>query len=129
MPEPIRRGFIRAVYVWETLGHPGGASCEMRDRSPMADRSNLWRSRTIHTRRFGQRRKLTSLTGGKAVGHYKSNVRDIEFNLFEVFHLDEILCGAEFGHLDGDTVRTMLAEAARQAEGPLADPFADVSFS
>ncbi|WP_433725470.1 acyl-CoA dehydrogenase [Nocardia sp. CA-129566] len=59
------------------------------------------------------------------MGHYKSNVRDLEFNLFEVLGLDTILGTGDFGDLDGDTVRSMLAEAARQAEGPLAESFAD----
>ncbi|MEV6360555.1 acyl-CoA dehydrogenase [Nocardia asteroides] len=59
------------------------------------------------------------------MGHYKSNVKDLQFNLFEVFGLDEILRGGTFGELDGDTVRTMLVEAARLAEGSVAESFAD----
>jgi alkylation response protein AidB-like acyl-CoA dehydrogenase len=58
------------------------------------------------------------------MSHYKSNVRDIEFNLFETMKLDEILATGAFGDLDGDTVRVMLSEAARLAEGPVAAPFA-----
>src|ERR1700759_527375 len=59
------------------------------------------------------------------MGHYKSNVRDLEFNLFELLKLDEVLAGEAFGDLDGDSVRQMLAEAARLAEGPVAESFAD----
>ncbi|MGK8557860.1 acyl-CoA dehydrogenase [Nocardia gipuzkoensis] len=59
------------------------------------------------------------------MSHYKSNVRDLEFNLFEVYGLDAVLRSGAFGDLDGDTVRSMLAEAARLAEGPVAEPFAD----
>jgi alkylation response protein AidB-like acyl-CoA dehydrogenase len=59
------------------------------------------------------------------MSHYKSNVRDLEFNLFEALKLDEVLATGAFGDLDGDTVRTMLTEAARLAEGPVAAPFAD----
>lgn len=59
------------------------------------------------------------------MGHYKSNVRDLEFNLFEVYGLDAILDSGGFGDLDGDTVRTMLTEAARLAEGPVAEPYAE----
>ena len=59
------------------------------------------------------------------MGHYKGNVRDLEFNLFEVLQLDKALAGGEFGDLDGETVREMLAEAVRQAEGPLAESFAE----
>jgi alkylation response protein AidB-like acyl-CoA dehydrogenase len=59
------------------------------------------------------------------MGHYKSNVRDLEFNLFEVLDLEKVLATGEFGDLDPTTVREMLAEAARQAEGPLAEAFAE----
>ncbi|MEV6362602.1 acyl-CoA dehydrogenase [Nocardia asteroides] len=59
------------------------------------------------------------------MGHYKSNVRDLEFNLFEVYGLDTVLAAGEFGDLDAETVRTMLGEAARLAEGPVAEPFAE----
>ncbi|MGW0329380.1 acyl-CoA dehydrogenase [Nocardia sp. NPDC003183] len=59
------------------------------------------------------------------MGHYKSNVRDLEFNLFEVYGLATALDAGAFGDLDSDTVQMMLSEAARLAEGPLADPFAE----
>ena len=59
------------------------------------------------------------------MGHYKSNVRDLEFNLFELLALDEVLAGQVFGDLDGESVREMLSEAARLAEGPVAESFAD----
>jgi alkylation response protein AidB-like acyl-CoA dehydrogenase len=60
------------------------------------------------------------------MGHYKSNVRDLEFNLFEVLDLEKALATGEFGDLDGPSVRQMLDEAARLAEGPLAESFAEV---
>ena len=59
------------------------------------------------------------------MGHYKSNVRDLEFNLFEVLELEKALATGEFGDLDGDSVRQMLDEAAKLAEGPLAEAFAE----
>ena len=59
------------------------------------------------------------------MSHYKSNVRDLEFNLFEALALDEVLSGEAFGDLDADSVRQMLSEAARLAEGPVAESFAD----
>ncbi|AEF42540.1 acyl-CoA dehydrogenase [Hoyosella subflava] len=59
------------------------------------------------------------------MGHYKSNVRDLEFNLFEFLQLDDVLKSGEFGDLDTDTVRDMLTEVARLAEGPLAEAYAD----
>jgi alkylation response protein AidB-like acyl-CoA dehydrogenase len=58
------------------------------------------------------------------VGHYITNVRDIEFNLFEVLGLGAVLDTGHYGDLDVDTVRTMLDEVARLAEGPVADSFA-----
>jgi alkylation response protein AidB-like acyl-CoA dehydrogenase len=59
------------------------------------------------------------------MGHYKSNVRDLEFNLFEVLDLEKALATGEFGDLDSESVRQMLDEAARQAEGLVAESFAD----
>jgi alkylation response protein AidB-like acyl-CoA dehydrogenase len=59
------------------------------------------------------------------MGHYRSNVRDLEFNLFEVLDLEKALATGDFGDLDGPTVRQMLEEASRIAEGPLAESFAD----
>jgi alkylation response protein AidB-like acyl-CoA dehydrogenase len=59
------------------------------------------------------------------MGHYKSNVRDLEFNLFQVLELEKALATGEFGDLDGESVRQMLAEASKLAEGPLAEAFAE----
>ncbi|MCV7192263.1 acyl-CoA dehydrogenase [Mycolicibacterium brumae] len=59
------------------------------------------------------------------MGHYKSNVRDQEFNLFEVFGIDKALGKGRFADLDADTAREMLHEMARLAEGPIAESFAD----
>ena len=58
------------------------------------------------------------------MGHYIANVRDIEFNLFEVLGLGSVLDSGGYGDLDADTVRTMLDEVARLAEGPVAESFA-----
>jgi alkylation response protein AidB-like acyl-CoA dehydrogenase len=58
------------------------------------------------------------------MGHYKSNMRDLEFNLFEVLALEKALATGEFGDLDGESVRQMLAEASKLAEGPIAESFA-----
>jgi alkylation response protein AidB-like acyl-CoA dehydrogenase len=59
------------------------------------------------------------------MGHFKSNVRDIEFNLFEVFGTDGVLGKEPFADLDEETARGMLHEVAKLAEGPLAESFAD----
>lgn len=58
------------------------------------------------------------------MGHYKSNVRDQVFNLFEVFGLDKALGADAFSDLDVDTATEMLAEMARLCEGPVAESFA-----
>jgi alkylation response protein AidB-like acyl-CoA dehydrogenase len=59
------------------------------------------------------------------MGHYRANLRDLEFNLFEVFGRDKILGSGPFADIDVDTVRTIMAEVRSLAEGPLADSFAD----
>ncbi|CAN5648386.1 acyl-CoA dehydrogenase [soil metagenome] len=59
------------------------------------------------------------------MGHYKSNVRDLEFNLFEVLQLEKVLASGEFGDLDAASLRDLLSAAARLAEGPLAESFAE----
>ncbi|MCB0950873.1 MAG: acyl-CoA dehydrogenase, partial [Mycobacterium sp.] len=59
------------------------------------------------------------------MGHYRSNVRDLEFNLFEMLALEKVFATGTFGDLDGESVRQMLDEAAKLAEGPLAEAFAD----
>ncbi|MGW5309093.1 acyl-CoA dehydrogenase [Nocardia thailandica] len=59
------------------------------------------------------------------MGHYKANVRDIEFNLFEVLGLDKLLDSGAYGDLDSETVREILAEVRRLAEGPIAESFAE----
>ncbi|ARG59204.1 acyl-CoA dehydrogenase [Mycobacterium kansasii] len=58
------------------------------------------------------------------MGHYIANVRDLEFNLFEVLDVGAVLGTGRYSELDADTVRTILAEAARLAEGPVAETFA-----
>ncbi|MEV5560313.1 acyl-CoA dehydrogenase [Nonomuraea wenchangensis] len=57
------------------------------------------------------------------MGHYKSNVRDLEFNLFEVFGRREILGAGPFAEVDEDVARSILEEVNRLATGVLADSF------
>src|SRR5205085_1243537 len=59
------------------------------------------------------------------MGHYRGNVRDLEFNLFEVFRTDRRLGSPPYADLDEVTVRGLLDEVRRLAEGPLADAFVD----
>ncbi|BAV43443.1 acyl-CoA dehydrogenase [Mycobacterium ulcerans] len=57
------------------------------------------------------------------MSHYKSNVRDQVFNLFEVLGVDKALGEGQFSDLDTDTAREMLTEISRLAEGPVAASF------
>ena len=59
------------------------------------------------------------------MSHYKSNIRDIEFNLFEVLGRDEVLGTGPFGEVDGETARSILAEVDRLAREDLASSFED----
>ncbi len=59
------------------------------------------------------------------MGHYKSNLRDIEFNLFEVLGIGDRLGQGIFADLDEETARDMLAQVKALAEGPLGESFAD----
>ncbi|MEV5648378.1 acyl-CoA dehydrogenase [Nocardia sp. NPDC052254] len=59
------------------------------------------------------------------MSHYKANLRDIEFNLFEVLGIGALLDGGAYGDLDTETAHGMLSEVLRLAEGPVAESFAD----
>ena len=70
----------------------------------------------------------TALAGRKgtaAVGHYRSNLRDIEFNLFEVFGRQKVLGSGPYSEVDEDTARSILGEVERLATGVLADSLLD----
>ena len=55
------------------------------------------------------------------MSHYKSNVRDIEFNLFEVFGADKRMGTGPFAEMDPDTAKEILREVNKLATGPLSD--------
>ncbi|MFL6024318.1 MAG: acyl-CoA dehydrogenase [Marmoricola sp.] len=59
------------------------------------------------------------------MSHYKSNMRDIEFNLFEVLNRDEILGTGPFESVDSETARTILGEIDRMAREDLAASYED----
>jgi alkylation response protein AidB-like acyl-CoA dehydrogenase len=59
------------------------------------------------------------------MSHYQSNLRDIEFNLFEVLRRQDVLAQPPYPELDEETVRGILGELERMATGPLAESFAD----
>ncbi len=59
------------------------------------------------------------------MGHYKSNVRDLEFNLFEVLGVQDRLGKGVLAESDEETARGVLSELNKLATGPLAESFAD----
>ncbi|MFE0730641.1 acyl-CoA dehydrogenase [Streptomyces antibioticus] len=59
------------------------------------------------------------------MGHYKPNLRDIEFNLFEVLGRDKLYGSGPFEEMDTETAKSILEELTRLAENELAESFAD----
>src|SRR6185312_8996330 len=59
------------------------------------------------------------------MGHYKANLRDIEFNLFEVFGGTETFGSADFPDVDVETARDVLAQTERLAVTELAESFTE----
>jgi alkylation response protein AidB-like acyl-CoA dehydrogenase len=59
------------------------------------------------------------------MSHYRSNIRDLEFTLFEVFRRADILGHGPYESVDADTAREMLHEVARLAEAELAASLLD----
>ena len=60
------------------------------------------------------------------MSHYKSNLRDIEFNLFEASDLPDQLHAGNFGDFDEDAVRDILLEVDRTARGDWAASFVEI---
>jgi alkylation response protein AidB-like acyl-CoA dehydrogenase len=58
------------------------------------------------------------------MSHYKSNLRDLEFNLFEVFGGETVLGAGPYADVDPDTARSVLAEVDRLAREDLAESYA-----
>jgi alkylation response protein AidB-like acyl-CoA dehydrogenase len=61
----------------------------------------------------------------RTVGHYRSNVRDIEFNLFEVFGRDGVYGKGPWSEIDMVTACEILSEVDRLARGALAASYED----
>ncbi|MGA8211051.1 MAG: acyl-CoA dehydrogenase [Nocardioidaceae bacterium] len=59
------------------------------------------------------------------MSHYKSNLRDIEFNLFEVLGRERVLGRGPFEDVDTETARTILAEVDRLATEELAASYVE----
>ncbi|RZT89157.1 hypothetical protein EV383_6116 [Pseudonocardia sediminis] len=60
------------------------------------------------------------------MGHYTSNLRDLEFNLFEVFRIQETLGTGPFEGVDQDTAKGVLTELSAVCTGPLAESFTEI---
>jgi alkylation response protein AidB-like acyl-CoA dehydrogenase len=59
------------------------------------------------------------------VSHYKTNLRDIEFNLFEVLGRDEVLGTGPFGEIDAESAREILREVERLSREDIAASYED----
>jgi len=59
------------------------------------------------------------------MSHYKSNLRDLEFNLFEVFGAEKALGQGPFQQMDIDSARDVLREVERLSVEDLAASFVD----
>jgi alkylation response protein AidB-like acyl-CoA dehydrogenase len=60
---------------------------------------------------------------GADMAHYKSNQRDLEFNLFEVFGAGDRMGKGPYSEMDVDTAKDILDEVNRLATGVLAESF------
>ncbi len=61
----------------------------------------------------------------KGVSHYKSNLRDIEFNIFEVLKVQDYLDDELWPGVDADTIRDVLVEIERLAREDYAASYVD----
>ncbi|WP_017934333.1 acyl-CoA dehydrogenase [Nocardioides sp. Iso805N] len=59
------------------------------------------------------------------MSHYKSNLRDVEFNLFEVFGRDKVYGSGPFAEIDADTAKELLGEIERISREDLAASYED----
>jgi alkylation response protein AidB-like acyl-CoA dehydrogenase len=59
------------------------------------------------------------------VSHYRANLRDLEFMLFEVLGRDSVLGSGPYADMDAATAREVLREVARLATDELAGSLAD----
>ncbi len=59
------------------------------------------------------------------MSHYRSNLRDLEFNLFELFKRDEVFGKEPFAEIDADTAKSILGEIEKLASSVLSESFID----
>ena len=63
------------------------------------------------------------------MGHYKSNLRDIEFTLFDVLERGEVLGRGRYADIDVETGRSILAEVDRLAREEIADSYQEADHN
>jgi alkylation response protein AidB-like acyl-CoA dehydrogenase len=59
------------------------------------------------------------------MSHYRSNLRDLQFNLFEVFETADALGRGPFADHDAAGARDILAQVEKLAVGPIAESYTD----
>ena len=59
------------------------------------------------------------------MSHYRSNLRDLQFNLFEVFETGDALGRGPFSEHDAEGARDILAQVERLAVGPIAESYTE----
>jgi alkylation response protein AidB-like acyl-CoA dehydrogenase len=59
------------------------------------------------------------------MGHYRTNLRDIEFNLFEAYRTQDYMGDGPYHEMDEDTARHILLEVERLALNEFAESFVD----
>jgi alkylation response protein AidB-like acyl-CoA dehydrogenase len=59
------------------------------------------------------------------MGHYRSNLRDVEFNLFELLGVQEYMGTGPYAQMDEGTAREVLREVERLASTAFADSFVE----
>ena len=59
------------------------------------------------------------------MSHYKSNLRDLQFNLFEYNRTQQYFGRAPFTQMDEDTARSILSEVEKLAVNQIAESFED----
>lgn len=57
------------------------------------------------------------------MSHFKSNLRDVEFNLFELFNRQDVLGQGPFAEIDAETAKSILVEVDRLSREDLAASF------
>ncbi len=108
-------------YGSTALRHPSG---RLRQGYPWVASSLLLAS-SVGERGTHERQRRITFAKGADMGHYCSNLRDIEFTLFEVLGRDAVLGRGRYADLDPDTARSVLSEVERLATHDLADSLLD----